>query len=335
MLRTLALIAAIVAITAGHYLTDPRWIVLHNLYQRLYYVPIILACVWFGLRGGVLAAVTCAVVYAPHIVVAWSHSQAYQVAQFVELAVFGLIALLVGLFADRERRLREEVLAQAEAMRRADRMVSLGTLAGALAHEIRNPLAAIQGALEILEPEIPASGPGREFYGIVRREVERLGATAGRYLDFVRPQPPEMRDVDLAEELRSAADLVRRSAEKAGVDLAARAEEAVPVRADPVQIRQVLVNLLLNAVQSMPRGGTVEVATGRSAGRAWVRVRDHGPGLPPNGEKIFEPFHTSKPGGVGLGLAISRQIAVSHGGTLEAAEAPGGGAAFTLTLPAS
>ncbi len=348
--RWAILAGLVVAISLGHYLTSLDHFLLHNVYQRLYYIPVLLACAWYGLAGGLAVAAVCAAGYAPHILIHWRHSEAYQANQILELGMFGVVALVAGALSDRERRLRLEAEATAterdraltdleatvDGVRRADRLAALGTLTAGMAHEIRNPLGAIGGAAEILERDYPVGHPRREFLDILRREVARLNAIVGKYLDYARPQAPELRPVDLNVTVRAALDLVGKSAGGVAVVFDTRLSDGLSaVRADAGQVQQVLVNLLLNAVQAMPDGGTVEIATWAEAGSAVVEVRDHGVGLPDVPvERLFEPFYTTKAAGTGLGLHVSRRIVQSHGGRLDAANAPGAGAAFRLVLPA-
>ena len=349
--RWVVLAGLIVAISLGHYLTNPAHFLLHNIYQRLYYIPVLLACAWYGLAGGLAVAAVCAACYAPHILLHWSRSQAYQANQLIELGMFGVVAFVAGALSDRERRLRLEaeelamerdralrdLTATVDGVRRADRLAALGTLTAGMAHEIRNPLGAIGGAAEILERDYPDGHPRREFLDILRREIARLNTIVSKYLDYARPQAPELRPVDLNASVRAALDRVGKSALGASIALDARLADGLStVRADAGQIHQVLVNLLLNAVQAMPGGGTVEIATWAEAEGAVVEVRDHGGGLPDVPvERLFEPFYTTKAAGTGLGLHVCRRIAESHGGRLDAANARGGGAAFRLALPAS
>lgn len=347
--RPSAIVIGIAAVAVAHYLTSADHYVLHNVYQRLYYVPILLAAIWYGVRGGLLAAAGCSLSYVPHILFQWQSHHAYQVSQIVELAMFVVIGVLAGMLADRERALRRqaEYVAQerdqalrdlegtVETLRRADRLATLGTLAASMAHEIRNPLAALAGAVEIIAKDYPTDHPRREFVDILHREVGRLNATVSKYLDYARPQAPELRPLDVNEAARAAIDLIRKSAQRSGVSIeTALAEDAPWALADPVLLHQALVNLLVNGIQAMPSGGMLHVATGsNSRGRVELTVRDHGAGLAPGApERIFEPFYTTRPGGTGLGLAISRQIAAAHDGELTAANAEGGGAVFRLML---
>jgi signal transduction histidine kinase len=346
-----AVALGIAAVTVLHLTTAPSSFVLHNLYQRLYYVPLLLAATWFGLRGGLLAAIACIAGYTPHIFIHWAHSPEYQTSQIVELAMFVVIATLGGALADRERRLRTQAEALAherdaalreleqtlETLRRTDRLATLGVLAATMAHEIKNPLGALAGALEIIDQDFPAGHPRREFVDILGREISRLNAVAGSYLAFGSSQPPRLLPLDANRAATQAVDLIRKMAARGGVHFELQLDPALPhAIADAAQVQQVLVNVLVNAVQAMPSGGTVAVATRRVDGAVEVSVRDHGAGLPAVGtERLFEPFFTTKQGGSGLGLAVSRQIVAAHGGRFEAANADGGGAVFRFTLVAS
>jgi signal transduction histidine kinase len=350
--RRLALAGVVsltLAVSIAHYLTPPTHPLLHNIFQRLYYLPLLLACASFGVRGGIVTAGVIAVLYVPHILLHWGHEPVYQANQLLELALLALVGLVGGILSDRERSLRreaeevaeerdralEDLRETVETLRKADRLSTLGTLAAGMAHEIRNPLGAMGGALEILESDYARDHPHREFVEILRKEIDRLGRVAGKYLDFARPQAPDSRPVDVNAVVRSAAELLERSAARAGVRISARLEEGVrPALADPVQLRQALVNLLLNGIQSMTAGGALEVTT-RAGGREIViEVRDHGEGLPEGPlDRLFEPFYSTRAGGTGLGLAVTRQIAVSHGGRLTAEPAEGGGSRFRLVLP--
>lgn len=337
--------------TALHFTTSPSSFLLHNLYQRLYYVPLLLAAIWFGVRGGLVTAAACIAGYTPHIFMHWVHSPAYQTSQVVELAMFVVLATLAGALADRERSLRREAESLAaerdvalreleetlETLRRTDRLATLGTLAATMAHEIKNPLGSLAGALEIIDPDFPPGHPRREFVEILRREINRLNTVAGSYLAFGSPQPPKLQPVDVNHATRQAVDLLRRMAARSGVSFDLALDAGLPSAiAEPSQVQQVLVNVLMNAIQAMPKGGRVEVSTRAASGAIEIDVRDHGHGLPEvESERIFEPLFTTKPGGSGLGLAVSRQIVIAHGGKLEASNAEGGGARFRFTLVAA
>jgi signal transduction histidine kinase len=328
--RVGVLAVAIAAISVAHYVTPVQHFLLHNVWQRAYYVPVLLACAWFGLRGGLVAAVAAAATYAPHILLHWGHSQAYQANQVLELGMFGVIAVVAGALSDRERRSRDELL-------RADRLAALGTLAAGMAHEIKNPLGAIAGAAEILEQDYPSGHPRREFLDILREEIARLTTITGKYLGYARSPEPEVAPLDLNDAVGKAVALVTKSASGKSVAIEIALDPSIPpALADAGQIHQALVNLVLNGIQVMPSGGLLRLETGVHGKDVEARLVDRGPGIPKGDEeKIFEPFYTTRPGGTGLGLAMSRRIAVAHRGSLTAENAPGGGAIFRLRLPAA
>jgi signal transduction histidine kinase len=343
------LLAGVAVVSALHYVTPPAQFVLHAIYQRSYYVPVILAAYWFGVRGGLVAAIVSSIAYAPHIHTAWSHNPPYTVSQYAELVVFLSLGLSVGLIASHERRLtnrhREtaESLARAnrdlresgEQLRRAERLSALGEIAAGLAHEIRNPLAGVKGALEIVSARAAAGTPEAEFSTIATRELQRLEGLVQEFLDYARPRPPRLRAADLPDVIRRVVSLLRPQADRAGVALAVEGATACQgLWIDPEQIEQVLVNIVLNAVQASPRGGRVTLRHQPRDGRYLIEVSDQGAGIPPRA-RMFEPFFTTKERGTGLGLAISQRIIAAHEGEIRIASREGGGTIFEILLPLS
>lgn len=241
----------------------------------------------------------------------------------VATAAGAVILLLAWAFARalaQQERLRDE-LAQGQ------RLAALGTMSAVLAHELRNPLAALKGHAQLLAEEVdahPALKPS------VERMVEgsvRLERLLDDLLRFVKGGELERTPVDPNAPLREAAAA-------SGGQIVLHEGPAAPVSLDAPRLTQALGNVLRNAVEATPPGGRVDASLSREGGQLVYRVRDQGPGLPPDaGERIFEPFATYKVRGVGLGLAIARRITTLHGGTLTARDLPGGGAEFTFTVP--
>jgi two-component system, NtrC family, sensor histidine kinase HydH len=223
---------------------------------------------------------------------------------------------------------------------RAEQLAWVGQMAAGIAHEIRNPLMAIKLLVQTAadRSDGPALRP-RDFQ-VLEEEIIRLEEIVSGFLDFARPPRPDPRPVDMAELASQVAVGLRPRAELQGVAIVIeQPTEPVIVSADPNQLRQVLLNLLFNAIDAQPRGGEVRVAAkieseNSSYPQLLLTVTDNGPGLPPSvGERIFEPFVSTKESGLGLGLSICRRIAEAHGGTLTAANRPTGGAIFTLRFP--
>jgi two-component system sensor histidine kinase HydH len=220
---------------------------------------------------------------------------------------------------------------------RAEQLAAVGQVAAGVAHELRNPLTSIKMLVQTgLEGDPPAGLPVEDL-AVVEREVRRMEQCIQMFLDFARPPRSERRRTDLAKVVHRALALVEGRAHRQKVTLSADVPSTpVPLRIDPEQVNQVLVNLLLNALDALPRGGAVRVECERSlAGNAVeVRVQDTGPGIAPGIQpRLFEPFVSSKESGLGLGLSICKRLIEAHGGSIHGGNWSEGGAVFTFTLP--
>jgi signal transduction histidine kinase len=223
----------------------------------------------------------------------------------------------------------------ARELERAQQLATVGELATGVAHEIRNPLTGVLGAVELALRTIPPGDSSRPLLEEAQTQLQRIETATTQLLRYARP--PELRDVVVDANLivDRAARLVEAQVSNAGIVLRTeQAPAAVPVRVDPELIVQVLVNLILNGVEAMRAGGELTVWVGRHAPEVWIGVRDMGPGVPHDKRtEIFRPFFTTKHQGTGLGLSISQQIVSRHGGTLRVEDTPGGGATFVIALP--
>jgi two-component system sensor histidine kinase HydH len=219
---------------------------------------------------------------------------------------------------------------------RAEQLAAVGQLAAGVAHELRNPLTSIKILVQTgLEGE-PPSGLPAEDLAVVEQEVRRMEDYIRTFLDFARPPRSERRRTDLGAVVRRAVTLTEGRARRQRVTLSEQLPaEPVVLDIDPEQVQQVLVNLLLNAVEALPAGGSVTVAVERPAGGpVTVSVRDDGPGIAGDvRERLFQPFVTGKADGVGLGLSICKRLVEAHGGGISAGDAPGGGTVVRFTLP--
>lgn len=343
------LVAAIVLVSLLHYATPTTHCYLHPLLQRAYYLPLLLMALWYGWRGGLLGALIAGILYIPHIEMSWRKNPAYNAAQWVEVGMFFVITALTGVLADHERAQRhkaEEIakqLAQANAdlqssfeqLRRADRLSAMGELSAGLAHEIRNPLGSIQGAVQILRREQLPSEAKQEFGELAQRELDRLKGMVTQFLGFARPQPPRTVATDAVMLLNSVAQLAGETAKMAGAHIRVVQNPDLPAIAlDAEQIKQVLLNLVINAVQAMPTGGEIVLQALVANGHLCLEVQDEGVGVAPeNLERIFNPFFTTRQEGTGLGLSIAERIVSQHGGGIEARRNPARGMTFSVVLP--
>jgi signal transduction histidine kinase len=249
-----------------------------------------------------------------------------------------MTASLEHMIEDLRRSHEALTVAHDDAVQRA-RMVAIGELAAAVAHEIRNPLGALSNCVQMLR-ESPRRHPDdAELLEIVHEETVRLGAIVSDFLALGRPRPPHLVAVDVHELLQDTANLLRRDEERSARVTVVLQCPPTPlfVRGDRDQLCQVLLNLFVNACHAMgPEGGTIEAGAERRAGAIAISVRDSGPGVPAEAlAQIFEPFFTTRSDGTGLGLAIVRGIVDAHGGTIEVTSPAGQGATFTCILPSA
>lgn len=220
-------------------------------------------------------------------------------------------------------------------MSRAEHLATLGELAAGLAHEIRNPLAGIAGVIEIIGRDLPPSSPNREVLVEVQQEVLHIKRILSDLLDYARPKPPEFCVADLNATAEHAVSLARQQTLSRPIEIELqRADGMPPMAHDTGQIQQVLLNLLLNAIQAIPSEGRVRVELESQADFARVAVSDTGRGISPEHlPNIFRPFFTTKGQGTGLGLSLAHRIAEAHGGRIEVESQPGKGSRFVVWLP--
>lgn len=220
-------------------------------------------------------------------------------------------------------------------MSRAEHLATMGELAAGLAHEIRNPLAGIAGVMDVIGRDLPKESPARGVLKDVRSEVLHINKIVSELLEIARPKAPDFRVGDLNVTAEHAILFAREHATTKGVQMEMVRNEQVPeISHDAGQIHQVLLNLLLNAVQACNDGGVVRLEMAHDEENIHVSVTDTGKGIPPEIlQNIFRPFFTTKGSGTGLGLSLARRIAEGHGGRIDVTSWLGKGSRFVLVLP--
>lgn len=322
---------------------------LHNILHHLNILPFMLAGLFFGWRGAIKTLLLAAVLQSPSIYRHWHKAPTDAQDQIVELSTFGAAGIIAGILADRERTLRlrvettkqqletvhTELQQNIEHLRKTERLTAAGRLSASLAHEIRNPLASISGAAGILSRGQATQHSQRECLEILTKESQRLNKLLTNFLVFARPRLPRLQPVDVANLLQSVTSLAQHAAADRNILLRLELQQSVAeITCDPEQIRQLLLNLLLNAIQASPEKASVTVATHLHHTTLQIDVRDEGEGIAANDmEHIFDPFFTTKPNGTGLGLAIAGSIASQHSGSLTCSPNMPRGTCFTLQLP--
>mgnify|MGYP003334787183 CR=1 FL=1 len=238
---------------------------------------------------------------------------------------------MVSSLEEAKRELHES---HAQQIQQAGKLASIGELAAGIAHEIRNPLAGIGAAVEVLAD---GQNGDQEIVREIRSQIKRLNTTLCDLLDFARVRDPEIEPCELRTLIRPMFALIRADARKHHVELIEDfPAELPPILADAKQAQQAMLNVLLNGIQAMPNGGTLTVRALLAGSNVQLTISDTGAGITPETlGKIFSPFFTTKHRGTGLGLAITRSIMEKHGGTIIVASQPGQGSTFTLTFPAA
>ncbi len=327
-------------------LTAIHWI---YILQRLYYIPIILAGLSMGLRGGLAVALLSGIAFMIGTPSIWTVSKVDVMDQCLETCIFCLVGGLAGGLTDRRRkqdqalrktteqlrRAHQELRENFEGMKRAERLYALGQLSAGLAHEIRNPLASIEGAAAVVQRERESEERRREFLDIIQKESRRLNQLLTSFLNFARPSPPDLKTVEVDGLLDSVMVLARHAGETSRWDLKKDIQPGLSrLVCDPEQLKQVLLNLVMNAIQAMPQGGTVVLAAREDRHKVTIDVQDQGCGISAhNLDRVFDPFFTTKETGTGMGLSVAHQIVSRHGGTLTVARNSPGGVTMRVSLP--
>ncbi len=275
------------------------------------------------------------ILFSDRLLFAWVSEPSLR-ATLGTLKGWGFVAisalLLYGLISRLSRRISESESRLAH----ADRLASVGTMAASVAHEVNNPLTTIKLLIHTHRDRLSASDSGRKDLDVALSEIDKIRALILRFLQFARPGEPEWSSVRVEDVVRRVTNLVRPQAASRQIHISEGYScHGALVRADSMQLGQVVLNLLLNAVEAAPEGGSIEVETRiPEEGGVRVRVWNSGQALPDElGEKIFEPFFTTKAQGTGLGLAIASAMVQKHGGSIYARGLPAGGTELVLDLP--
>jgi signal transduction histidine kinase len=219
---------------------------------------------------------------------------------------------------------------------RSEKLAALGQLAAGIAHEIRNPLTSINILIHSLTENLSSGNSQKEDLKVIEEEIHRINEIVDQFLRFAKPAPPLLKKGDVISIFEETLQLLRPQIEKQGIVIQKEFQPLPPILMDREQMKQVILNLLLNAVQAMPKGGNLVLKGHIPEGDRWIRlsIQDSGVGI--SGEdinKLFDPFFSTKEGGIGLGLSIAHRIIDQHHGKIEVESTPGEGTLFTVWLP--
>jgi two-component system, NtrC family, sensor histidine kinase HydH len=319
----------ILFLLAAIFLLDQRWMISpfpEEIIHRLYFLPIILSGLLFGLKGGFLSALVVTFFFISH----WFKGMGTypRGAHIDELILFYAFGILIGLLVDRERmetRLREE----------QEHLAIIGEAAATVAHELKNPIITIGAYVKKIQQRIDPADPNRERLAVIFQECQRVEVLLKDMIHFSRPIDLELSPVDINRLVKEVLEVIHPQAEQCRVLLSSNQEGELPlIQADKSRLTQVLYNLILNAVQASDFEQPVLVQTRRQKGQILIEVSDLGCGIKANDrEKIFHPFFSTKKQGSGMGLPISRRIIELHNGRLFYRPNKPSGTIFSITLP--
>jgi two-component system sensor histidine kinase PilS (NtrC family) len=228
-----------------------------------------------------------------------------------------------------------EIKTREEQLQLKEKMAAIGQVAAGLAHELRNPLGALSGSIQILRSELQPSGESARLIEIVLRECDRLNKTVGDFLIYAGPRPMKRQSVDVVPLLLDTVELCKNTPEfQTGHSIEVKAPASLHGKLDPDLIRQAVWNVIQNALRAMPNGGKLAVSATVNESSLGLRFADEGVGMNDEDKRrLFEPFHSGFKKGVGLGMAIVYQIVQQHAGRIEVESAPGVGTQILITLP--
>ncbi len=348
LLKVSAIGASILLLMWLHFWTAASQSLWYNVIEHMYNLIIAVAAIFFGWKGGIGAALVSMICYSAPLLLQTPvhHLVVGQTADVVDFFIIGVVA---GVLADRERKQKcalqsannelnkvyQELQNNYERMKRSERLYAIGQLSAGLAHEVRNPLASIEGAVTILQQNPESADTRQEFLEIIQKEGRRLNRLLTNFLEFARPREPQYRYMDIGSILDSVINLASHGLGQKAIVLRKELEPDIPhLECDPEQLQQVILNLTINAVQATPGSGDIVLRAKGGRGRIQIDVTDQGCGVRSDLlDRIFDPFFTSKENGTGLGLSVAHQIISQHGGALTAKNNPRGGMTFTVLLP--
>ena len=323
------ILGSIAVISVAHYLYlfPVRMSVTRELVSRAYFFPIILAAWWFGFRGGVLAPLIVSVICLPYSIIARAQHRVFFYDEVMQLLLFLLIGIIVGILKDREQR-------QRTLNEKLQALAALGETMASVAHEMKNIMIPIRGFLRRIRDNHSLDAKVASYLEIIDTESAKLDRMTQDMLLFGRFAPLQRKQVEVSALVEGVKRMLHNEFRDSRVHLVCENECRTRANLDAEKIRQVLVNLLQNALHASPEGGEVRLSAACDGRAVKFVVEDQGVGIPTaNLDRIFHPFFTTKAQGTGLGLAITQRIVREHGGRIQVKSVPGSGSRFTLTFP--
>ncbi len=323
--RTVIVVISVLFITFLHYTTIPTLYPLHHFYSELYYIPIFLGGLVWGLRGSVFIYFMVLIFDSPFIVFGWSGKFLPEVARLYNLILQGVFAIFVGLLSMREKRIRD----RAEKMRY---LAGLGQVASTIVHDLKNPLITILGYSKRIRE---GRGDAGEAVQEISEAALRMQKIMNDVLDFAKPMRLDLKAEDICQVISRAYGLCKVRAVKEGINLLMELPPVpVMMNVDGFLLERALVNFVNNSIEASKAGQSIVVSASLRKAQLSVRIKDEGVGMDKQTlDNVFVPFYTKKNSGTGLGMPISKKIIEEHKGTIEIESEPGKGTEVRIVLP--
>lgn len=327
--KVILIVILVAGITASHYLTESQVHYYHIFYQGLYFVPVMVAGFWFGLRGALATSLSITVLYLPFTMVHWNGFSADDFNSVMEMVLYNVVALILGKLRDRERIMQRRLI-------EAESFAAMGKAVSELAHDLKTPLIAIGGMSRLVSKNLEEDKSScQEKLNMIVQETQRMENMVKAMLEFSRPLELEQSKENINKVVGQCLLILSELTQKRKVKVQNQSLEDLPlISFDPDRMKQVFINLLANAIEASPEGETVSVHCYKKRKHLVIEVSDHGCGIPASKKKeVFYPFFTTKKDGTGLGLPIAKKIVEAHQGYLEVLDNPKTGVTFRVIIP--
>jgi signal transduction histidine kinase len=373
VVRWSVILILVIIISVLHYITPTMKWQYHLVYMQSYFIPILIAAFQFGIRGGLGVAIAVSILYLPHIMLHWGGLVENNLLRFMQVVIYNIIGFLTGLKAQREKeetlkykntaaqlegsvntikQQSDKLVELEEQLRQTDRLAVIGELTSSLAHEVRNPLGSIRGAVEIIIAENTSKNKKTEFSKILVDETERMTTVLENYLSFGKKKKQQESEYVLQEIIQNVILMLSTQARKRGIEiLSSVPNNPILLQGDSNDLWQILMNITLNAHQAIIDEGKITIKLSETDNRKSetgnehtalteydriikLTISDTGPGISNDDlEKIFKPFYTTKVNGSGLGLAIVKRIADSNNWVIDVNSTKNSGTKFVMIIP--
>lgn len=326
--RVVVIALMIGGIVCLHYFTLPYMGYRHAFYRMLFYLPLVLGSFWFGMKGAMYVCASVSLLYLPYAMTQWHGFSLEDFHELLEGILYIIVAFITGSLVEKERR-------EHSALVQAERLAAIGKAVAEVAHDMKTPLMVIGGFTAVVSRKLGSEDPNQKRLEIVIQETDRLDSMVKKMLDFGRPLELQLTKIGLNELVTDTVQVAEPVARNTEVDLKIDLEPSLPpLRLDGPRMKQVLLNLMTNAVQASPAGERVLIRTGLECHAVVLEVGDHGMGITEEDRgRVFHPFFSTKKGGTGLGLGIVKKIVEAHGGDVSFQSNPEKGVTFSVRFP--